>query len=99
MCVRREYARAVKEGGNPRHAEAALEKRTERVESFHVHPLVPGGISMTQWGWATGASLTRADPGTKGNEGGEWELVEAPAFKEFESEEKRTCAWRIAKLA
>ena len=37
-----EYARAVKEGGNRRHAEAGLEQRTERVESFHVRPLAPG---------------------------------------------------------
>jgi hypothetical protein len=36
-----EYARAVKEGGNRRHAEAGLEKRAERVESFHVRPLAP----------------------------------------------------------
>lgn len=37
-----EYARAVKEGGNRRQAEAGLVKRTERVESFHVRPLEPG---------------------------------------------------------
>jgi hypothetical protein len=37
-----EYARAVKEGGNRRQAEAGLEQRTERVESFHVRPLAPG---------------------------------------------------------
>jgi len=37
-----EYARAVKDGGNRRHAEAGLEKRAERVESFHVRPLAPG---------------------------------------------------------
>jgi hypothetical protein len=34
-----EYARAMKESGNRRHAEAALEERTERVESFHVRPI------------------------------------------------------------
>jgi len=34
-----EYDRAVKEEGNQRHAEAQLEKRAERVESFHVRPL------------------------------------------------------------
>jgi hypothetical protein len=34
-----EYARAVNEGGNRRYAEAKLEQRTERVESFHVRPL------------------------------------------------------------
>jgi acyl-coenzyme A synthetase/AMP-(fatty) acid ligase len=37
-----EYARAVKEGGNRRHAEAGLKERTERVEGFHVRPLAPG---------------------------------------------------------
>jgi len=37
-----EYARAVKEGGNRRQAEAGLERRTERVESFHVRALAPG---------------------------------------------------------
>lgn len=37
-----EYTRAVQEGGNRRHAEAGLEKRTERVEAFHVRPLTPG---------------------------------------------------------
>jgi len=34
-----EYDRTVKEEGNQRHAEAQLEKRAERVESFHVRPL------------------------------------------------------------
>jgi hypothetical protein len=37
-----EYARAVKEGGNRRQAEAGLEQRTERVGGFHVRPLAPG---------------------------------------------------------
>ena len=36
-----EYARAMKESGNRRHAEAALEERTERVESFRVRPIAP----------------------------------------------------------
>lgn len=35
-----EYARALKEGGNQRQAEADLEKRAARVESFHVRPMV-----------------------------------------------------------
>jgi hypothetical protein len=34
-----EYARAMNEGGGRRHGEAGLDKRTERVESFHVQPL------------------------------------------------------------
>ena len=37
-----EYARAVEEGGNRRHAEAGLEERTQRVEAFHVRPLSAG---------------------------------------------------------
>jgi hypothetical protein len=34
-----EYARAVKEGGSQRKAEAALDKRAERVEAMHIRPL------------------------------------------------------------
>jgi hypothetical protein len=37
-----EYTRAVKEGGSRRHAEAGLDKRTDRVESLHIRPLGPG---------------------------------------------------------
>jgi len=37
-----EYARAVKEGGSRRHAEAGLDDRAERVESFHIRPLAAG---------------------------------------------------------
>ena len=37
-----EYARAMKEGGNRRHAEAGLEERRQRVEGFHVRPLAAG---------------------------------------------------------
>ena len=33
-----EYARAVEKGGNRRHAEAALEERTERVEGLGIRP-------------------------------------------------------------
>ena len=32
----------MKEGGSRRHGEAGLDKRTERVESFHLRPLAPG---------------------------------------------------------
>ena len=35
-----EYARALKERGDRRQAEAELAKRAERVESFHIRPLV-----------------------------------------------------------
>jgi type II secretory pathway pseudopilin PulG len=34
-----EYRRAVKEGGSQRKAEAALDKRAERVEALHIRPL------------------------------------------------------------
>jgi hypothetical protein len=36
-----EYTRAVKEGGGQRQAEAALDKRAERVEGLHIRPLAP----------------------------------------------------------
>jgi len=34
-----EYARAVEEGGNRRHAEAVLDGRTQRIETLHIRPL------------------------------------------------------------
>jgi hypothetical protein len=34
-----EYTRAVEEGGSRRQAEAALDKRAERVEGLHIRPL------------------------------------------------------------
>jgi len=46
-----EYARAVKEGGSRRHAEAGLDKRTKRVESFHVRPLAPGDRARFEDSW------------------------------------------------
>jgi len=46
-----EYARAVKEDGSRRHAEAGLDKRTERVESFHVRPLVPADRARFEDSW------------------------------------------------
>jgi hypothetical protein len=46
-----EYARAVKEGGGRRRAEAGLEKRTERVESFHVGPLATADRARFQESW------------------------------------------------
>jgi len=36
-----EYDRAVQEGGSRRHAEAGLDKRTDRVDSLHIRPLAP----------------------------------------------------------
>ena len=37
-----EYDRALQEGRSRRHAEAGLDKRTDRVESLHIQPLGPG---------------------------------------------------------
>jgi hypothetical protein len=46
-----EYARAIKEGGSRRQAEAGLEKRTERVESFHVRPMASGDRTRFTESW------------------------------------------------
>ena len=46
-----EYARAVKEDGNRRHAEAGLKERAERVEGFHVRPLAPGDRTRFVESW------------------------------------------------
>ena len=46
-----EYDRAVEEGGSRRHAEAGLDKRTARVESFHLHPLAPADRSRFEDSW------------------------------------------------
>ena len=46
-----EYARAVEEGGNRRHAEAGLEERTQRVEAFHVRPLSAGDRARFGESW------------------------------------------------
>lgn len=48
---RAEYARAVQTGGNRRHAEAGLEKRTQRVEKFHVRPLAAGDRARFVESW------------------------------------------------
>jgi hypothetical protein len=37
-----EYTRAVREGGGRQKAEAALDKRTDRVEGLHIRPLAAG---------------------------------------------------------
>ncbi len=46
-----EYSHAMQEGGNRRHAEAGLEKRTERVNAFHLRPLTPSdrGRFVESW--------------------------------------------------
>jgi uncharacterized repeat protein (TIGR03803 family) len=46
-----EYTRAVQEGGNRRHAEAGFEKRTERVDAFHVRPLTSGDRARFVESW------------------------------------------------
>jgi len=46
-----EYARAMKEGGNRRHAEAGLEERKQRVEGFHVRPLAAGDRARFVESW------------------------------------------------
>ncbi len=46
-----EYARAVETGGNRRQAEAGLEKRTQRVEKFHVRPLAAGDRARFVESW------------------------------------------------
>jgi hypothetical protein len=47
-----EYARTLKEGGNRRQAEAALDKRADRVEALHIRPLASGDRArfVESWG-------------------------------------------------
>jgi hypothetical protein len=65
-----EYTRAVKEGGGRRKAEAALDKRAERVEGLHIRPLAPGDRArfVESWGRVQarfvdgpGSAVTEAD--------------------------------------
>ena len=65
-----EYARAVREDGNRRRAEAKLEERTERVESFHIRALAPGDHARFVESWrkaqtrfvdSPGEAVTEAD--------------------------------------
>jgi len=65
-----EYARAVKEGGSQRKAEAALDKRAERVAALHIRPLAPGDRTRFVDSWARvkarfvdgpGSAVTDAD--------------------------------------
>ncbi|MGB7434636.1 MAG: hypothetical protein WBR26_11930 [Candidatus Acidiferrum sp.] len=46
-----EYNRAVKEGGSRQKAEAVLDKRADRVESFHIQPLGPGNRARFVESW------------------------------------------------
>jgi hypothetical protein len=47
-----EYARAVNEGGSQRKAEAALDKRAERVDALRIHPLTPADRARFVESWA-----------------------------------------------
>jgi hypothetical protein len=47
-----EYTRAVSEGGSQRKAEAALDRRAERVEALHIRPLAPGDRARFVDSWA-----------------------------------------------
>lgn len=47
-----EYTRAVNEGGSQRKAEAALDKRAERVEALHIRPLAPADRTRFVDSWA-----------------------------------------------
>jgi hypothetical protein len=46
-----EYNRAVKEGGSRQKAEAVLDKRADRVGSFHIQPLGPGDRARFVESW------------------------------------------------
>ena len=46
-----EYDRTMQEGGSRRHAEAGLDKRAERVESFHIQPLGAGDRARFVESW------------------------------------------------
>ena len=65
-----EYTRAVQEGGNQRRAENKLEKRAERVESFHIRALSPADHARFMESWrkvqgrfvdSPGGAVTEAD--------------------------------------
>jgi hypothetical protein len=65
-----EYTRAVKEGGNRREAESALDQRAERVERLHIRPLAPADRVRFVETWARvqarfvdgpGGAVTEAD--------------------------------------
>ena len=65
-----EYTRAVKEGGSQQQAEVALDKRVDRVESFHIQPLGSGDRARFVESWrrvqaqfvdGPGGAVTEAD--------------------------------------
>jgi hypothetical protein len=47
-----EYDRALQQGDSRRHAEAGLDKRTDRVESFHIRALGPGDLARFVESWS-----------------------------------------------
>jgi len=70
QCGASEYARAVREDGDQCRAEAKLEERTERVESFRIRALAPGDHTrfIESWGKvqprfvdSPGEAVTEAD--------------------------------------
>ena len=65
-----EYDRALQQGGSRRHAEAGLDKRTDRVESLHIRPLGPADRARFVESWSRvqarfvdgpGGAVTEAD--------------------------------------
>jgi hypothetical protein len=46
-----EYARALQDSGDRRHAEASLEERKKRVERFKLRPLTPGDRTRFTESW------------------------------------------------
>src|ERR1700690_1571769 len=58
-----EYARAVNEGGGRRQAEAGLDKRADRVESFHIRPLGPEDRARFGESWRRGQARFVNGPG------------------------------------
>lgn len=65
-----EYDRAVEKGESRRHAEAGLDKRTDRVESLHIRPLGAGDRARFVESWSRvqarfvdgpGGAVTEAD--------------------------------------
>jgi hypothetical protein len=68
--LRAQYTRVVREGGNQRRAENKLEKRAERVESFHIRALSPADHARLMESWrkvqgrfvdSPGGAVTEAD--------------------------------------
>jgi hypothetical protein len=59
-----EYARTVKDTGNQRNAEAALQERSERVEHLQIRALAPGDRSRFVEAWARVQAEFVDTPGT-----------------------------------